>query len=124
MTCPHCAALEEEIAYLKDELALTRSKDVVDRLRRHFRLSGQQATVLAALYNARGRCLQQWFLEEIAPPVADKERQPKHMQVQICNIRNKVGKGAIETVWGAGYRITDLGRLLCEEALEARAMAA
>lgn len=124
MSCPHCTALEEEVAYLKDELSLTKSKDVVDRLRRRFQLSGQQATVLAAIYNAKGRCLQQWFLEEIAPPMLAPDRGPKHMQVQICNIRNKVGKAAIETVWGAGYRITDLGRLLCDEALEAQVRAA
>jgi len=122
--CVRCEDLEEEVAYLRRELAIANAQDVTDRLRRHFRLSGQQATVLAALYNARGRNLTQDFLEDIAPPIHGHDRQPKHMQVQICNIRNKVGRQAIETSYGAGYRITDLGRLLCDEALEVRSRAA
>lgn len=122
--CPHCAELEEQVAYLKRELALSLAEDKLARLRRATGLSPTEVAVLLTLYEARGRFCPVYMLDEAGPVSRSEDRNLKHIDVRICRIRKKIGKDAIENSWGRGYRITDLGRLLVEEALESRAVAA
>lgn len=124
MICPHCETLREEVAYLKGELALALSDDKLARLRRVTGVTPAEAKILLTLYQARGRFCAAYILDEAAPAVSAIDRNLKHVDVRICRIRKKIGKAAIENSWGNGYRITDLGRLVVEEALESRSVAA
>lgn len=124
MSCPHCEALREEVVYLKGELALALSEDKISQLSRATGLTPSEAKILMTLYQARGRLCAVYVLDDAAPPTRSSDRNPKHVDVRICRIRKKIGKACIENSWGHGYRITDVGRLVVEEALEARATAA
>jgi len=124
MMCPHCAELEEQIAYLKSELALSMSEDKLARLRKALGLTPSEVRILLALYQARGRFCSVYMLDEAAPATISGDRNVKHIDVRICRIRKRIGKAAIENEWGRGYRLNDLGRLLVEEALEVQARAA
>jgi DNA-binding response OmpR family regulator len=124
MSCESCDALREEIAYLKGELALSLSEDKVARLRRSTGLTPSEVKILLTLYEARGRFCAVYMLDEAAPATISNDRNLKHIDVRICRIRKKIGKACIENAWGLGYRISDVGRLVVEEALEARARAA
>ncbi|EJL36573.1 response regulator with CheY-like receiver domain and winged-helix DNA-binding domain [Caulobacter sp. AP07] len=89
------------------------------------RIHDQPARVLAALYQAGGRILSRdYLLDEVLPRGSADACSSKHLDVVICKIRRAAGFDAIQTHPGLGYSITDLGRLVCDEALEAQARAA
>jgi DNA-binding response OmpR family regulator len=117
MTCARCEELEEQVAYLKSELGLSNDVETSDRLRRAMRgtyrpthASGACGLVLA-LYAAKGRLRAKWSLMEAIPPRngGDDDRNPKIIDVYVSCARKGLGHDAIETVWGRGYRMTDVG---------------
>lgn len=127
MSCVQCLALAEQLAELKAEMAAARAGrlDEAYRISQHFGLPRQPAIVLAALYNARGRILTKEQVDEALPEAVDgMARSWPNLNVTIHHIRQKTGYSAIATARGLGWSITDLGRLLVDEALEARARAA
>lgn len=127
MSCVHCLALAEQLAELKRELDQQRATrlDRAHLLAKRFGLPRQEGIILAALYHARGRVLSSDQLDEALPEAEDGlVRTRQNIHVRICNIRRKTGFAAIDTHHGVGWSITDLGRLVCDEALEARARAA
>lgn len=125
MTCVHCEELREEIRFLKREIAVEDSEELIDRLRLYHHLQPAEARILAALYCAKGRVLSVYQLDELCPLIsATEDRDIKHVNIRICRLRKKLGAEAIQNVWGRGYCITDLGRLQVEEALEAQRRAA
>lgn len=121
MSCQRCEELREEIRFLKRQVAVEAEAAQVQCLAIMFGLAPAEAKMLAALYNARGRVLSPVQLDEIAPAerVRADERHMKHVDVRICRLRKKLcSPEAIKNVWGAGYHLTELGRLIVSEALE------
>lgn len=123
MTTPYerlaskCAALEhelekarEEIKFLRRQVNVQAETSVVDTLARMFKLTLQEAALLGALYEARGRTLSKWALEESLPK-GDimRDRDIKIVDVVVCKLRRKVGAAAIDTLWGRGYGISAVG---------------
>lgn len=118
MTCHHCQDLRDEIAFLKRQLGIQAQQDQISKLATRLRLPPAEAQLLSALYDAKGRVLSVYHLDEVMPAVWSDDRDPKHVAIRVCRVRKKLGGESIKNVWGRGYCLTDLGRLLVEEALE------
>lgn len=121
MSCAHCEDLEEEVAYLKSELGLVRSKEETIRLRHTFSLSTAEAALVAELYAAKGRTVRHYRLLE-ALPTDNEDRSPRILNTYICRIRARLAERAqgeeptIHTIWGDGYRLTAEGQRIVSEA--------
>jgi len=115
--CARCAELEEEVAYLKSELGLTQDTSSVHALRGRFKIDPQQARLLLTLYEANGRTLTTVFLHEA---ISSREHTfgSKLVHVRVMRLRKVLGKPAIETLYGLGYRLSAEGRALVCSALE------
>ena len=128
MSCLCCQAKDDRIEVLEFELEQQKNRwnGNADLLAKRFRLSGHQAAILNQLYGANGRCLSADQLDAMMPEAADGlPRTRAHITVVLHHVRKRMGVGeVIKNHWGIGWSITDLGRLLCDEALEARARAA
>lgn len=107
--CARCAELEEEVAYLRSELGVQQDASLVDILKVRFGLVRGWAALLAALYRAKGRCVMRAQLEEAIPNPNDRDRDDRIVSVYIALLRGALGKDAIATVWGSGYRLTESG---------------
>lgn len=122
MTCSHCEELREEIRFLKRERDLQKARDQITCLKMHFSVPPAEAHLLALLYHAHGRVLSAPQIDDMMPaPVSGEDRQLKHVDVRVCRLRKKLGGAAIENIWGRGYRLTEIGRLQVDEALEIKA---
>lgn len=97
-------ALEYEVAFLRRERSLAASEGVRVRLQKRFGVTPQQADLLFSLSRVYPRALTALDLDEALDRL-DLERSLKSITVQVCNIRRKAGRSAIETVSGRGYRI-------------------
>lgn len=130
MMCERCADLEERVAWLESELGLRRDAERIERLKRAipaYRLGGrgQAAHLLDALYAAKGRTLTKLqILEALPSPAGNDERGLKLVDVVVCIARAGLGKSAIETIWGVGYRLTDEGIQIVRAIVEPQAVAA
>lgn len=127
MSCLNCIELAEQLADLKAEVARARAGryDQAHRIGEHFGLARQDATALAALYNAEGRILTKDQVDEALPETADGlARTWARLDVLIHHIRQKTGYAAITTHRTIGWSITDAGRQLVDQALESRGRAA
>lgn len=128
MTCLHCLALAEQLDDLRFELQQQKERwnNNADLLAKRYRLSLHQSIVLNQIYRANGRTLSIDQLDEMLPESRDgSPRTRNHITVILHHIRSRLGGGVIfKNHWGCGWSITDLGRLLCDEALESRAVAA
>lgn len=104
---------DAEIANLRDQLGGQVKQRMLDRLWR-FGLTGQEAAMFAILYDAKGRTLSKYALEDVLPGRDDvSERAVKIVDVTVCKARRKLGDPAlIETVWGRGYRLSKSGLAL------------
>jgi DNA-binding response OmpR family regulator len=118
--CPRCDELRERVAWLESELGLQRDQTDVEALRRvilRFRYrsggigSAHCARMLLALYRAGGRAMSRYQLMEAAPPSGggEDDRNANLVGVMMCLARRALGYGAIENVWGSGYRLTPTG---------------
>jgi DNA-binding response OmpR family regulator len=122
MMCARCADLEYQLAELKRELNAGRVErlDQAYLIAQRHSLTRQEAIILTALYTARGRILSVNQLDEALPEAPDGlARSATNITVRIHNIRKKTSHSVIKNHHGSGWSITDLGRLLCDEALEA-----
>lgn len=95
--CARCDQLEAELAALRDELGLSRSRWL--RLARELRLERRKAQLLAILEAARGRCVSRAF---IASQVASERASDRVVDVHISWLRAKLGL-EIPVVAGAGW---------------------
>lgn len=104
---------DAEIANLRDQLGGQISERMLDRLSR-FGLTAQEASLFAMLYDAKGRTLSKYDIEETLPGRdRSHDRALKIVEVMVCNVRRKLGDPRfIETVWGRGYRLSAAGRQL------------
>jgi DNA-binding response OmpR family regulator len=72
-------------------------------------MTPQQSAILGVLYAAYPRTVSVFGLLESMPSrsLAEDDRMPKLVQVQICHMRKRLGHDAIESVHGVGYRMGD-----------------
>lgn len=71
-------------------------------------LPPQQCALLDLLVRARGRCVQaDTICAALWPNPADEPAggASRHIAVLVCLLRRKIGRGAIESVHGIGYRM-------------------
>lgn len=119
--CTRCQELEDEVRSLRRELAYEIDRNKAHELRRGLRLTKAQAEIMWLLYTSNGRNVTIEAMDELTPGRHGIRRQStKVFQVQVCRLRELMGSEAIETVPGVGYRLTPLGRLQCDEAIESR----
>lgn len=122
MTCPHCAdriaELEDEIRCLKRELALSTDEREVAIISEHFRsVNGEGrpavARMISYLYGTRGRPVHWLALLEAVPPRYERteslDRADNLVRVWISCARKYLGRDAITTVHGVGYRLSPSG---------------
>jgi DNA-binding response OmpR family regulator len=112
------AELEAEVADLRRELRVEAEQHVIDALRRRYRLQPSRATIVALLYAAAPRAVAGWALLE-AIPSRDRahERSDAAVKVHVHFIRQALGREAIETAHGRGYRLSEAGKALVEAAI-------
>lgn len=119
--CARCEELEEENRALRRELSYELDRSKLDRLRSSLGMSPCELSVLWSLYSANGRVVSPAALDALIPAEENPDRDLQVFKVWVNRIRKRLGAKAIETHWGRGYSLTDLGRLLVNEALEAPA---
>lgn len=119
MMCDRCAALEDELAYLRDRLADRLSADLLRVLYKTFGLPTSEAKLVAALFQARG-----------VVPYADLERRlitdhveeyadPNTAHVFVYRIRKRLGVDFVDTVRTQGFALSDRARLAIANAINA-----
>lgn len=127
MTCPRCADLQEQVAYLRSEPALSIEEERISLTRRALRVSPQEARLLLVLYDSK-RVMSKAALEERLPLLKTEERYIAHnggiTTVLVCRIRARLGKDAVVTEWGLGFKLSEAGRALIATALSPLARAA
>lgn len=117
--CDRCAELEEEIAFLKSELGEARAGEAGHDARKALGLRPGHMALALRLYRAKGHLVTKWQCEEAIPlKWAAEDRVSKIVDVYICQIRAALGRDAVETVWGQGYRLSAKGLALMAAAVE------
>lgn len=108
--CDRCAALEAEVIGLKRQLGLELFDEHVVALRDSGGLTPNEGRLMLALYEARPRTLSRGHLCDLLQR-KDHAIEPylKVIDVMVCKIRRKIGADKIDTVWGAGLRISPHG---------------
>jgi DNA-binding response OmpR family regulator len=125
MTCARCAELEARLREIESASRVERGVRLVAELATRLSLEPQPAALLAALYTAKGRVLSRdYLLDEALPAGRVDTRTAKHLDVMIVRVRRATGFDGVRTIPGLGYAITELGRAVCDEALERQAVAA
>ena len=119
------AELKDEIAYLRGELGLALDATKIHRLRKYFPGAGRVgAAMLLMLYAAKERGLSVLQLLEGVPREFRNDNidniDQKQVSVVICRMRARMGDDVFENIWGFGYRLTEVGRKVVEEALGER----
>jgi DNA-binding response OmpR family regulator len=110
-TCPSCAAKARKIAELERLLdgALYTTKREAARLIRVLGVTEQQAEILTVLYRSGHDCVKGMAVIDALPPARRGERTEENrdnlIKVQVSHLRKQLGREAVETVWGAGYRL-------------------
>lgn len=102
------AALRRENAALRAQIEALGSEPVSLGLEATHGLTGQQAALIGALLAVHPRGLD-WYAIDEATPHQDHaaDRDLRWVSVQVCRLRRRFGKDAIENIWGRGYRISD-----------------
>lgn len=96
--------LEEQVAYWKSEAGVVSDARWAARVREHYRVRPAHAQVLIDFATARDHFLPSDHLARgYADPLEDPQNQ---LKVYICQIRRITGRNRIETLWGAGFRIS------------------
>jgi len=117
------AELEERVAYLESELGLAQNTARESLFRQAFGLTGQEARLVMALYDVKGRILSKYQLEDAIQRVAGGTAL-KIADVYVCRVRKRMGYDAIETVWGLGYKLTPKGVAMVDAIEQPKAIAA
>lgn len=115
------AELREENRELRRQLSYELNKQTADRLRLVFGLTNQQGDILEAPRAAQGRTVSVESLEAFMEPTGGRDPHGdinNIVKVQIRRMRNVMGKEVIQNVWGRGYRLSEVGKVVLEEALE------
>jgi DNA-binding response OmpR family regulator len=82
-------------------------------------LTHQERAVVGALYAAYPRVINKYDLLELLPGFDHvAERTMGSVGVAICKVRKKIGKDAIENVWGSGFKLGDEFYSRCQEPIQ------
>ncbi|MBV9994517.1 MAG: helix-turn-helix domain-containing protein [Caulobacteraceae bacterium] len=119
--CDERDRLADEVAYLRAEAGLAEAEATEGALRAAFGLTPSQAELLAILYRTRRRLVSRRLLNEMVSEAPGGARDERIIDVWTCKLRRKLGEGAIATLWGHGYRLTEAGIVQVEAALRAPA---
>ena len=126
--CPHCAEKDERIAWLEGELGLQRSSGEIDALYRAFPMApgkhsctGRAFDTILVLYHAKGRVVSRLQIMDAIPPKngGDDERTAQSVSVWVLRARKMLGRDAIHSVWGRGYRLSDEAMIRVQAVLDA-----
>lgn len=105
--CPHCEDLEHELAYYRSEVEIVDDMDATRKLKERLGVQGDtEARILLHLSRCRHNTATKLQLHDL---LNSEETGSKAVDVFICRLRKKLTFEAIETLWGAGYRLTPLG---------------
>lgn len=97
--------LQGEVTHYKRELGIMRSRDNFAAYQARWALTPTECLILDTLYTRRGRVTtKQAVMDSLYQQSAD-EPEIKIIDVYICKIRGKVGRGNILTCWGNGYQL-------------------
>lgn len=112
MSCARCEDLQEQVAFLKSELGIREDAEGLDRLRKPIGVAPGVAALILRLYDGGGKLVTYDQLHEAIPAVLtnQEDRNFRIVQVYCTRARQALGRDAIATVWGIGYRLTDVGR--------------
>lgn len=113
-------ALRDEIEVLKETFGVaTQPADDYARLNARWRLTRKEAQVLGVLFRRRGSVVsKEQIMLALYSDRAGDEPEIKIVDVFTCKLRNKIGEGLIETVWGHGYSLSAEGVRTVGEVLE------
>lgn len=113
--CANCQALEEENRQLRRELGFELDNGRRETLRVQLGLTAQEGSVVLVLYQAKGRTISTSAIGDVIPhPTGKEDYSLTFVNVLVCKIRRKLGFSFIENVWGAGYRLSDSARAVCD----------
>lgn len=116
--CIHCAAMADEIAELRAALGLSGRLTERRAIERAFRLTPAETRLLQALYDAGGKIVPRTTLDSIVLTERGYLDGADSLKVIVCNVRGKLSRDAIATVYGQGYSLTQEGRALVASALK------
>ena len=121
MICERCEDLQAHIADLEAELGLRVNAEWKARFAKGLRTTPGNATILAVLYAAGDQFTSTWrLMEATETQLGDDNRDDKQIAVRINGLRRALGRDAIETRYGLGYRLTPAGRACVAPHIEAR----
>lgn len=122
--CDRCAALEEEVTYLRERLGDQLNKDIVRILMKTFGVTHGEGSVITALFQARGALTSAYALGDLVRLDHSRTYDGNTVQVFIMRVRQKTDRDFIVTYPRVGYALSDAARLAVAEALRADAAAA
>jgi hypothetical protein len=107
--CPSCYAYEQELAQLRAQLQRLTADAVpvtpITPMTTVLALSGQQETILSALWKAQGGAI-----SSSAMSIAlGGESGKASVRVQVCRIKAALGEGCISNRYRSGYYLTKKG---------------
>jgi len=106
------AELEAEVERLRELLGVTVRDSGLQRLVR-LKFPPRLARLAIALFQRGERPTPYYLYEEICPPqdhAAERDILTL-MKVDTCNLRKKLGRDAITTLWGQGVVLSPSGRV-------------
>lgn len=103
--------LEEEVRWLREELAVQLDATSLFKIRCSTGLCNQAARILLALYQSNGRMIGiPWMADNVIPCFREGDRDGDAcVTVRICQVRKAVGYDSIGHLYGIGYHMTPLG---------------
>lgn len=114
--------LEEEVAFLRDELGLSKQGARAAALVTAFGVTAMEAQLIAVLFGAKGRPVSNLILEERLETARNKGgSRPGFIGVYVCRLRKYLGPLSITNVWGQGYAMSPEGLAKVSAALEGAA---
>jgi DNA-binding response OmpR family regulator len=125
-SCLSCAAKARKIVELERLLegAVYTTKREAARLVRTLGITEQQAEILTVLYRSGHDFVTALVIIDALPPARRGERTEGNRdglaKVQVTRLRKHLGSDAIETAWGAGYRLGAAMRKRVAEILEVK----
>lgn len=111
--CARCWALEERVADLEDQLGIERERVEKRVLLAAFGLTQTEVWYLLALWRAKGRVVDPYWLLDNRPIRSldeDKQSNPLNVvRVYMFKLRRKVGAECFESMRDEGYMLTPAG---------------
>lgn len=114
--CAECDELREENRELRRQLLWEMDKDLARRIHDKMSVTRFQSKLLASLYLARGRAVNQTDLMDLS----ERAEEPLNsLRSHISNLRKRLGREAIVAHCGFGYSLAAEGIAIVERALAA-----